>query len=172
MLQPPLRLIRCKNRMMDGVDRAIISALREDGRISNAALAQKVGLTAGPCLRRVQRLEAEGVILGYTADINPESLGQSFEVGLDIELKWGDRETVERFENTMAGYEEVLELLRLFGSPDYFVRVAVADLHAYERFLTKKVLTIPGVQGTDSAFPMKIIKSQRPHLNTGKSFDE
>lgn len=164
--------IRCKNRRMDSVDRAIIAALREDGRISNAALAQKVGLTAGPCLRRVQRLEADGIILGYTADINPEALGQSFEVGLDIELKWGDRETVERFEDTMAGFDEVLELLRLFGSPDYFVRVAVADLHAYERFLTKKVLTIPGVQGTDSAFPMKIIKSQRPHLNTGKSFDE
>lgn len=96
---------------MDSMDRAIIEALREDGRISNAALAQKVGLTPGPCLRRVQRLEAEGTILGYSADINPEVLGQSFEVGLSVDLKWGDRETVQHFEETMSGYDEVLELL-------------------------------------------------------------
>ncbi|MCT1606120.1 Lrp/AsnC family transcriptional regulator [Nesterenkonia massiliensis] len=151
---------------MDSVDRAIIEVLRTEGRISNAALAQRVGLTPGPCLRRVQRLEADGVILGYAAQINPATLGQSFEVGVSIELKQGDQETVERFESTMAGFEEVLELLRLFGTPDYYARVAVADLNAYERFLTKKLLTIPGVSETNSAFPMKIIKSARPHPQT------
>ena len=134
---------------MDSMDRAIIEALREDGRISNAALAQKVGLTPGPCLRRVQRLEADGTILGYSADINPEVLGQSFEVGLSVDLRWGDRETVQHFEDTMAGYDEVLELLRQFRSPDYYARVAVADLQAYEHFLTHQVpvsythLTLP-----------------------------
>ena len=157
---------------MDSMDRAILDALREDGRISNAALAQKVGLTPGPCLRRVQRLEAEGIILGYTADINPEALGQSFEVGLSIDLKWGDRDTVKYFEETMSGCDEVLELLRQFRSPDYYARVAVADLQAYEHFLTNKVLIIPGVQDTDSAFPMKIIKSPRPHAHVSKSFDD
>lgn len=157
---------------MDSMDRAIIEALREDGRISNAALAQKVGLTPGPCLRRVQRLEADGIILGYSADINPEVLGQSFEVGLSVDLKWGDRETVQHFEDTMAGYDEVLELLRQFRSPDYYARVAVADLQSYEQFLIHKVLTIPGVQDTDSAFPMKIIKSPRPHAHVSRSFDD
>lgn len=157
---------------MDAVDSAIIDALRADARISNAALAQKVGLTPGPCLRRVQRLEADGVILGYSAEISPEVLGQSFEVGLDVDLRWGDRETVQHFEDTMAGYGEVLELLRLFGTPDYYARVAVEDLAAYERFLTKKVLTIPGIQGVESGFPMKIVKSQRPHAHVAKSFDD
>lgn len=157
---------------MDAVDRAIIEVLRTDARISNAALAQKVGLTPGPCLRRVQRLEVDGVILGYSAEISPEVLGRSFEVGLDVDLRWGDRETVQHFEDTMAGYDEVLELLRLFGTPDYWARVAVADLSSYERFLTTKVLTIPGIQRVESGFPMKTIKSQRPHARVAKSFDD
>lgn len=146
---------------MDSVDRAIVEALRENARISNAALAKKVGLTPGPCLRRVQRMEADGIILGYSAQVDPNALGRAFEVGVSIELKQGDHQTVEEFENTVASFDEVLELHRLFGTPDYYARVAVADLAAYERFLSTKLLPIPGVNETNSAFPMKIIKSPR-----------
>lgn len=153
----------CNNQYVDSVDRAIIDALRLNARISNAALAKKVGLTPGPCLRRVQKLEAEGVLLGYTAVVNPESLGQAFEVGVSIELKQGDRESVQHFEETVSGFTEVLELYRLFGTPDYYARVAVADLSSYEQFLTHKLLAITGVHVAHSAFPMKIIKSPRPH---------
>lgn len=161
--------MRCNNHSVDSVDRAIIEALRENARISNAALAKKVGLTPGPCLRRVQKLEKDGVILGYAAQVNPETLGRAFEVGVSIELKQGDRETVQHFEDTVAGFEEVLELYRLFGTPDYHARVAVADLTAYEQFLTRKLLAIPGVSETNSAFPMKIIKSPRPHARAAGS---
>ena len=147
---------------LDETDRAIIDHLRQDGRLSNVALADLVHLTPGPCLRRVQRLEAEGVIQGYAAQVDPEALGQGFEVILDVELTAYDRGTVEGFEPTMQGFDEVDELYPLFGSPDYFVRVAVAGLEEYEHFLTEQVITIPGVAKISSRFAMKVLKSRRP----------
>lgn len=145
-------------RGMDRLDRAIIAELMRDGRISNVDLAARIGLTTGPCLRRVQRLEAAGIIRGYRAMIDPAALGRGFEVLLDIDLQSQDAATVERFETTLADSEEVTELRRLFGTPDYFVRVAVADLAAYETFLSSGVMTIPGVRRVHSRFAMKNIK--------------
>lgn len=147
---------------MDELDRAIIDVLREDARIPNTTLAERVGLTPGPCLRRVQRLEAEGVILGYRTVIAPAAVQQAFEVLLDVELTKFDKASIDHFESTMDALDEVVELYRMFGSPDYFVRVAVADLAAYEWFLTEKVTTIDGIQRISSRFPMKTIKSARP----------
>jgi len=143
---------------MDKLDRAIIAELERDGRISNVDLAARVGLTTGPCLRRVQRLEAAGVIRGYRAIIDPAAMGREFEVLLDIDLQAQDAATVERFESTLAAAAEVTELRRLFGKPDYFVWVAVADLAAYETFLSNDIMTIPGVGRLHSRFAMKNIK--------------
>ncbi|MEW2396164.1 Lrp/AsnC family transcriptional regulator [Streptomyces sp. NPDC046862] len=143
---------------MDAIDRAIIAELERDGRLTNVELAQRVGLTTGPCLRRVQRLEADGVIRGYRAVVDPASVGRSFEVLIDLSLEAQDAETVEHFEETLSRAEEVLELRRLFGSPDYFVRVAVADLPAYETFLSRRVMTIPRIRNVTSHFTMKTIK--------------
>jgi DNA-binding Lrp family transcriptional regulator len=143
---------------MDAIDRAIIAELERNGRLTNVELAQRVGLTTGPCLRRVQRLEADGVIRGYRAVIDPAAVGRSFEVLIDLTLDAQDAETVERFEKALVQAEEVIELRRLFGSPDYFVRVAVADLAAYETFLSQHVMTIPRVRGITSHFTMKNVK--------------
>jgi DNA-binding Lrp family transcriptional regulator len=143
---------------VDAIDRAIIAGLERDGRLTNVELAQRVGLTTGPCLRRVQRLETDGAIRGYRAVIDPASVGRSFEVLIDLSLEVQDAETVERFEETLARAEEVLELRRLFGSPDYFVRVAVADLPAYETFLSQRVMTIPRIKNVTSHFTMKTVK--------------
>lgn len=143
---------------MDGIDRAIIGELERDGRLTNVELAARVGLTTGPCLRRVQRLEADGVIRGYRAVVDPAAVGRSFEVLIDLTLDAQDAETVARFEGTLAQAEEVLELRRLFGSPDYFARVAVTDLAAYETFLSTRVMTIPRVKNVTSHFTMKTVK--------------
>ncbi|MEE2058491.1 Lrp/AsnC family transcriptional regulator [Rhodococcus artemisiae] len=143
---------------MDDLDRAIIEVLHREARIPNVALAERVGLTPGPCLRRVQRLEAAGIIVGYRAVLAPEAVGRSFEVLVDIEMTNFDRKSIDTFETTMSSFDEVQELYRLFGSPDYFVRIAVADLAAYEHFLSEKVQTIPGIQKVSSSFPMKVIK--------------
>jgi DNA-binding Lrp family transcriptional regulator len=143
---------------MDKVDRAIIAELERDGRLTNVELAHRIGLTTGPCLRRVQRLEADGVIRGYRAVIDATAVGRSVEVLLDVTLEAQDADTVEHVERTLTEAEEVVELRRLFGSPDYFVRVAVADLPAYEIFLSRCVMTIPRVKGVTSRFTMKMLK--------------
>jgi DNA-binding Lrp family transcriptional regulator len=143
---------------MDSLDRAIIAELEADGRLTNVELAGRVGLTPGPCLRRVQRLEAEGVIRGYRAVIDPGAVGRAFEVLLDLTLEGQDADTVARFEETMIGLDEVRELRRLFGTPDYFARVAVADLDAYEVFLRTQVMTIPKIGRVNSRFTMKNLK--------------
>ena len=143
---------------MDDIDRAIIAELMADGRISNVELADRVRLTPAPCLRRVQRLEAEGVITGYRAVVDPAAIGRGFEVIIDVTIT-NDLESVSAFENRMAEREEVVEVHRLFGMPDYFVRVAVADVVAYERFLTEHVLPLPGIQKVTSRFTMKTIKA-------------
>ncbi|GAB3190454.1 Lrp/AsnC family transcriptional regulator [Nesterenkonia suensis] len=147
---------------MEALDRAIITELEKNGRISNVELAETIGLTPGPCLRRVQRLENDGVILGYRAEISPDAVGRNFEVLLDVDLEGFRRPVVVEFEETMESFGEVLELHRLFGSPDYHVRIAVESLEAYERFLTEKVMAIPGIANVNSRFPMKILKSLRP----------
>jgi DNA-binding Lrp family transcriptional regulator len=126
--------------------------------LTNVELAHRVGLTTGPCLRRVQRLEADGVICGYRAVIDAAAVGRSVEVLLDVTLEAQDADTVEHVERVLTEAEEVVELRRLFGSPDYFVRVAVADLAAYELFLSRRVMTIPRVRGVTSRFTMKMLK--------------
>ena len=149
---------------MDGLDRAIIAELEQDGRLTNVDLAARVGLTTGPCLRRVQRLESTGVIRGYRAIIDPAAIGRGFEVLLDVDLFAQDAATVESFESILAAAPEIIELRRLFGKPDYFVRVAVADLSAYETFLSYRVMTIPGVGRVHSRFAMKNIKGAAADL--------
>lgn len=147
---------------LDEIDRAIIETLQMDARLSNTALADRIGLTPAPCLRRVKQLEEVGVIRGYHADVNPEALGQGFEVFLDIEMTDFARGVIDSFEETMCGYSEVLELHRLFGTPDYHARVATADASEYELFLIDRVLTIPGIARVSSRFAMKTLKSLRP----------
>ena len=144
---------------LDSLDRKILDALQADGRATNVELSARVHLSAPQCFRRVRSLEERGVIRGYRADVDPNAIGRGFEVVLDVELTNFDRASVDRFENTMAAFDEVTELRRLFGSPDYFVRIAVADLTAYEKFLGDQVMTIPGIQKVSSRFTMKTIKT-------------
>ena len=144
---------------LDRVDREILFQLRQDGRLSNVELARRVGLTPPPCLRRVKRLEDAGVIAGYRAVIDPAAAGHGLEVILDVEIGATDLTTVADFEATVASYDEVIELRRMFGRPDYFLRIAVADHAAYDAFLTSKLIGLPGVQRTTSHLTMKKIKT-------------
>ncbi|EHY87550.1 Lrp/AsnC family transcriptional regulator [Saccharomonospora azurea] len=144
---------------LDGVDWDILFHLRQDGRLSNVELAKRVGLSPPPCLRRVKRLEKAGAIRGYRAVIDPKALGRGLEVFVDIEVSASDRRTSEQFEVTVASYEEVIEFRRMYGRPDYFLRVAVADHAAYETFLTDKLSGLPGVLRIESHLTLKKIKS-------------
>ncbi|MEV6319482.1 Lrp/AsnC family transcriptional regulator [Streptomyces sp. NPDC051776] len=143
---------------LDAVDRDILLHLQGDGRMTNVELAKRVGLTPPSCLRRVKRLEEGGVIAGYRAVVNPEAIGRSLEVLVDIEIYAQDRTTIEEFEATLASYDEVIEFRRMYGSPHYFVRVAIADNTAYEAFVMDKLTGHPAVQRLESHLTMKKIK--------------
>ncbi|MEU9447570.1 Lrp/AsnC family transcriptional regulator [Streptomyces sp. NPDC048277] len=143
---------------LDAIDREILFHLRQDGRLTNVELAKRVGLTPPPCLRRLKRLEDSGVITGYHAVINPEAVGRGLEVMIDIEVYATDLKTIETLEETLASYDEVIEFRRMFGRPDYFLRVAVADHAAYNAFLTGKLTGLPGILRVESHLTMKKIK--------------
>ncbi|MFD7877554.1 Lrp/AsnC family transcriptional regulator [Streptomyces sp. NPDC059766] len=144
---------------MDALDREILFHLQQDGRLTNVELAKRVGLTPPPCLRRVKRLEEAGVITGYRAVVDPETMGRGLEVLVDVEIYAQDRKSFEEFEDTVASYDEVVEFRRMYGRPDYFLRVAVADHAAYEAFLTGRLSCLPAVLRLESHLTMKKIKT-------------
>lgn len=144
---------------LDGIDHAIIERLSRDGRLSNTELARSVGLTPAPCLRRVQRLERAGVISGYRAVIDPSAAGQGFEVIVSVEITLSDAQTVAEFEAAVTAFDEVVEARRLLGVPDYFLRVNVADVTAFERFTMEKLTRLPAVSRVISHQTMRVLKS-------------
>ena len=149
---------------MDAVDHRIIAELQRDGRLSNVELADRVGLTPAPCLRRVKRMESEGVIVGYTGLIDPEAIGPGFEVLVFLDLTRKDRTTFEAFEAAVAALDEVTEVRRMFGLPDYLIRVATASLEGFETFLSTRLGNLPGVGKLDSHITMKLIKAPEQHI--------
>ncbi|MFD6512821.1 Lrp/AsnC family transcriptional regulator [Rhodococcus sp. NPDC060176] len=144
---------------MDAMDDAILFHLRQDSSLTNTELADLVGLTPSPCLRRVKKLEADGIITGYRAIVSQEALGRGFQVIVTAEIGINDQATIEDFESQVAAFDEVIECRRLFGIPDYFIRVAVKDLATYENFMVTKLSGLPAVSRVTSLITMKTIKS-------------
>lgn len=144
---------------MDRLDRAILRCLQQDGRLSNVELSARVRLSPSPCLRRVRRLEQDGVITGYHARIDPAAVGRGFQVVVHADMMVKDRATIEAFEAQIHEFEEVLECSRMFGFPDYLIRVAVADQAAYQAFYMTKLADLPGVARLNSQITMKTIKA-------------
>lgn len=143
---------------MDKIDREILRHLQEDGRMSNLDLARTVGLSPTPTLRRVRQLERSGAIRGYRAIIDPEAVQRSFQVLVWVDLVQGTREIIEAFESALLDIPDVIEAQRLFGEPDYLLRVAVRDSAEYEHLYTNRLAALPGVRKARSQIGMKTIR--------------
>jgi Lrp/AsnC family leucine-responsive transcriptional regulator len=143
---------------VDSIDHAILAHLQADGRLANVELAERVRLSASACLRRVRNLEASGAIAGYHAVIDPKAVGRGFQVTVHTTLILRNRTTITAFEEAVAALDEVIECHRMFGDPDYLIRVAVADSEAYEQFLINTFADLPGMARMTSQFTMKTIK--------------
>ena len=146
---------------MDAVDRAIIDHLRRDGRLTNVELADRVGLSPSPCLRRVRQLEATGVITGYTAVVDPAAIGRSYEPLVWVTLSRVTRESMTEFEDAVQAVDEVVEAMRMMGQPDYLLRVATADANSFEALYMDHLARLPHVQTLTSQLAMKTVK-RRP----------
>jgi DNA-binding Lrp family transcriptional regulator len=148
---------------IDRLDRKILAELQSEGRLSVTDLAARVGLTLSPAHRRVRDLEASGAIVGYRAIVDPAALGLDFEALVFITMKQEDRETLLAFEEAVAGIPNVLLAQRLFGDPDYILRVRTADLDAYAQFQDDELASLPGVLRFQSTLVMKNLVVDRPY---------
>ncbi len=151
---------------MDRIDREILAQLQTDGRLSLTDLAERVGLTVSPAHRRVRELEASGVITGYRAVVDPKLLGLGFEALVFVTMKQEDRATLLAFEEAVAAVPNVVQAQRLFGDPDYLLRVRTADLDAYARLEDDVLAILPGVQRLTSTLVMKNFVADRPYPTT------
>ncbi|WP_342619492.1 Lrp/AsnC family transcriptional regulator [Rhodoferax sp. GW822-FHT02A01] len=149
---------------LDAIDRRILQALQEDGRIQNVELAEKVGLSPSPCLRRVKILEESGAIERYVALLNPSKLGIGLTVFVRIWLTSQDARTIEEFTAEVQRFPEIVECHLMAGDCDFLLRVVAADLDAYRRFQGEHLTRIKGVQSVKTEIPMQKIKltSQLP----------
>jgi len=147
---------------VDDVDRNILAVLQEEGRLTVTELAARVRLSVSPCHRRLRELERSGVIRGYRAIVDAARIGLTFEALVFVTMRQEDRETLLSFEEAVAGIPHVVQAQRLFGDPDYLLRIVTADLGAYQRLEDDKLSALPGVQRLTSTLVMKQVVNDRP----------
>ncbi len=143
---------------IDSIDRRILRELTKDGRITNAELAEKIGLSPSPCWQRTRRLEEEGYIQGYTAVLDRDRLGLPETVLIEVTLDHHDDSVLETFGRQMADMPEVMEVWLVTGEYDYIIKVAVTGTRGYEEFLRKRLYKVPGIRHSRSSFALRCIK--------------
>jgi Lrp/AsnC family transcriptional regulator len=143
---------------MDAIDRKILAVVQEDAALSVAEIGQRVGLSSTPCWKRLQRLEADGVITRRVALIDPEKIGLGITVFVSIETGDHSQDWLKRFAETVGGMPEVMEFYRMAGDVDYMLRVVVHDMPDYDKFYKKLIATVP-LKNVTSRFAMERIKS-------------
>ena len=143
---------------IDEIDRRILRALRDDGRLTIVELADKAGLSTTPCWTRVKKLEASGVIQRYVALLDQRKLGLPDTVLIEITLDRHDEETLNRFSHFITAYPEILEAYLTSGGYDYIIKVAVEGTEGYERFLREKLYRVPGIRNSRSSFALRCLK--------------
>ena len=146
---------------LDKLDRDILRLLQADGRLSNADLAQQVGLSASACFRRVQRLEADGVIEGYIAVLDGEAIGRPTTVFIEVTLDSQGGAALDAFERAVQACPDILECHLMSGDADYLLRVAVADTRDYERVHRQHVAAFPHVARIRTAFALRPVVARR-----------
>lgn len=140
---------------MDQIDRKIVRALQQDGRMTVLNLAEKVGLSPTPCARRLDRLRRDGVITGYSAQVDPEKLGFGVTIFVSVELEKQDRHAIDAFERAILRCDEVMECYLMTGSRDILLRVVARDLTAFDAFLENRLMQIPGIRNLRSNFALR-----------------
>lgn len=146
---------------LDRTDLALLAELQRACRQTNAELAERVHLSPSACLRRVQRLEREGVITGYHAELDPERLGLGLQAFVRVQLKSHDAEHIARFAELVNGWPEIVACHALTGDMDYLLQVLVRDLEHFSRFLLDRLLAQAGVADVNTSFVLRTVKPGR-----------
>jgi Lrp/AsnC family transcriptional regulator len=143
---------------MDAIDRKILAVVQEDASLSVADIGQRVGLSSTPCWKRLQKLEAEGVITGRVALIDPDKIGLGITVFVSVETGDHSQEWLARFAELVSAMPEVMEFYRMAGDVDYMLRVVVRDMQSYDAFYKKLIAAVP-LKNVTSRFAMERVKS-------------
>jgi Lrp/AsnC family transcriptional regulator, leucine-responsive regulatory protein len=149
-------------RDLDAIDCRIIAALQADGRLSNVELADRVGLSPSPCLRRVKRLERDGYIEAYRAMLRRNRVGLGFTVFVDVKIEGHANERAEAFQEAIVAMPEIVACHMVSGAADYLLEVVVPDLEHYQRFLVDKLLSLPIVREVRSDIAIQTLKAGGP----------
>jgi len=147
---------------LDAIDRRIVAELQADARLSNVGLADKIGLSPSPCLRRVKRLEREGYIEGYRATLRRDRVGLGFSVFVGVKIDGHANERALKFEEAINTMPEVIACHLVSGEADYFLEVVVPDLEHYQRFMVGKLLAMPIVREVRSNIAIQTLKAGAP----------
>lgn len=143
---------------LDAIDTRILNLIQNDAALSVAEIADKVGLSSSPCWRRIKRMEEQGVIARRVTILDHDKLGLNFEVVANVKLQLPSRENLERFENAIRDWPEVVECMTVTGGVDYVVRIVTTDMHAYDNFLRDKILALGLVSDIQSRIIMNVSK--------------
>lgn len=144
---------------LDPVDARILEIVQNDASLSVAEIAERVGLSPSPCWRRIKRLEDAGVIRKRVTLLDPERLGLDFEVYAIVKLSLPSSENLERFESAVQGWPEVVQCATITGREDYVLRVVTRDIHAFDRFLREKLLSLGLVSDVESHIVVRGVKN-------------
>lgn len=147
---------------MDDIDRKILAELQEDGRLTITELADRVQLSLSPCHRRLRALEKSGAISGYRASLDPHELGLGFEALVFATMNTSDGDVLAAFEQQVLESKNIITALRLFGDPDYLLRVVTTDLAAYQQLYDAELGKLPGVQRLTTSLIMKTVAQDKP----------
>jgi Lrp/AsnC family leucine-responsive transcriptional regulator len=147
---------------LDAIDCRIIAALQADGRLSNVELADRVGLSPSPCLRRVKRLEREGYIEAYRAMLQRSRVGLGFTAFVDVKIEGHANERAKAFQEAIVAMPEIVACHLVSGEADYLLEVVVPDLEHYQQFLLDKLLSLPIVREVRSNIAIQTLKAGGP----------
>ncbi|MCX7552500.1 Lrp/AsnC family transcriptional regulator [Marinicella sp. S1101] len=154
---------------MDSYDKKILKALQRNGRITNKELAAQVSLSQAPCWRRVDALEKQGLIKGYTAIVDQDMLGLNITAFAQISLENHHPETVQQFDQGIQQWPEILECHATSGESDYLLKIVASDMNAYNQLIYEKILRLPSIRSINTSFSMQQKKrtSHLPIVETG-----
>lgn len=143
------------NQRLDVTDLRLLQTVQEDARLSNVELAERIGLSPSPCLRRLRRLEEDGVIKGYMTLLDQKAVGLPVNIFISVTLKEQTEHALDEFESRIRQLPQVMECYLMTGAADYLLRVVTADLAAYENFLKEHLTRISSIASIQSSFALK-----------------
>ena len=154
---------------LDEIDRQMLTELQQDGRLPAVDLAERVGLSPTPCLRRLRQLEQEGVITGYSAIIDPHKLNLDIVAYIEVNLDQRSEADTAAFREAVLAEPAIIECYALTGSIDYLLKVAVRDLEAFADLTMRRLLRFPGVQSITSGLLLQVLKEHHGYPATQSS---